>query len=134
MSKEGLAFIHDINSTIGFIKAYSDKIKESAEKLENPNLKEFSDLWIQELNKFSDNIKEKANIILKLSDGYYETTKGIHPDDLGGLLFYIHRHHPVTEEIIYTENELLPILKALGLPDPVWGATLSLEEYNERTK
>lgn len=41
--------------------------------------------------------------------------------ELANLLFKIHSHHPVTEEIIYKEKDLLKLFKKLGFPDPDWG-------------
>ena len=51
------------------------------------------------------------------------------PEELGGLLFNIHQHDEKTEKIIYFEEDLLPILEAIGLPIPVWGKNLTLSEY-----
>lgn len=49
--------------------------------------------------------------------------------ELAGLLFSIHRHDSDTEEIIYKEEDLLPILKAIGLPEPEWGECLTLKQF-----
>lgn len=49
--------------------------------------------------------------------------------ELAGLLFSIHTHDKKTEEIIYKEKDLLPILKAIGLPEPEWGECLTLKQF-----
>ena len=55
----------------------------------------------------------------------------VKPDELGGLLFHIHTHDE-GGKIIYYEEDLLPILKAMGLPDPKWGKNLTIKEYKKR--
>ena len=59
-------------------------------------------------------------------------------EDVGALLFGIHHHYPSDEEhiskkdsekIFYFEEDLLPILKALGLPEPIWGKSKTLDEF-----
>ena len=51
--------------------------------------------------------------------------------ELGALLFGIHHHDERTEKIIYFEEDLLPILLTAGLPEPQWGESMSLDEYNK---
>ena len=58
----------------------------------------------------------------------------VSPEDFAGLLFNIHHHDKKTEEIIYYEKDLLPILRAIGLPEPKWGKCLTLKEYSENKK
>ena len=53
----------------------------------------------------------------------------ITPENLGGLLFNVHHHHPDNEKIIYYEDDILDILRVIGLPDPVWGKNLTLKKY-----
>jgi hypothetical protein len=36
-----------------------------------------------------------------------------------------------SEEIYYSEKDLLPVLEALGLPAPIWGKSLSIEEWKK---
>lgn len=52
--------------------------------------------------------------------------------DLGSLLFHIHEHDEKSEKIVYYEEDLLPMLEALGLPKPEWGGNLSLQEFIEK--
>lgn len=47
---------------------------------------------------------------------------------LGGLLFNIHEHGR-GDKIVYYEEDLLPILKAIGLPEPEWGESISLQDF-----
>jgi len=54
--------------------------------------------------------------------------------ELAGLLFNIHQHDSETGEIIYKEKDLLPILKALGLPEPEWGSCITLEEFTKNDR
>lgn len=53
---------------------------------------------------------------------------------LAGLLFGIHEHNELTEEIYYNEKDLLPILKIFGLPEPDWGESFSLLSFSEDEK
>ncbi len=48
--------------------------------------------------------------------------------ELGSLLFNIH-HHKEDGRIIYLEDDLLPLLKAIGLPEPIWGENMTLEQF-----
>ncbi len=61
-----------------------------------------------------------------------ENPKQISPEDLGGLLFNIHHHIEHDEKnssIIYYEKDILDLLTALGLPQPIWGKNLNIKEY-----
>lgn len=60
--------------------------------------------------------------------------KKITGEELGALLFAIHDHHPETEEIIYNKKDLFPILKAIGLPEPIFGKSMKLKEYLKGSK
>lgn len=51
--------------------------------------------------------------------------------ELAGLLFTIHRHEKPRGNIIYREGELLKILKAIGLPEPEWGISLTIREFKK---
>lgn len=56
-------------------------------------------------------------------------------EDVGALLHGIHRHietEPMSSEIMYSEKDLLPVLEALGLPKPVWGKSLKLDEWKRQ--
>lgn len=55
----------------------------------------------------------------------------ITPEELAGLLHRIHTHDK-KGLIIYPELELLEVLRAIGLPEPKWGVSLTIEEFNER--
>lgn len=60
--------------------------------------------------------------------------KRITGEDFAGLLFSIHHHEKKSEKIIYYEDDLLPILKYLGLPKPKWGISKTLEELKKERK
>lgn len=82
-----------------------------------------------------------------LPDGWGK--KKITGEDVAALLHGIHTHagiihhqidHIISEgtreeideaegKIYYAEDDLLPILKALGLPEPVWKNSVSLDEW-----
>lgn len=53
-------------------------------------------------------------------------------EDLAALLSGIHQHHPATDDLIYFESDLLPVLKAFNLPDPIWGSNITLDEWKKR--
>lgn len=55
-------------------------------------------------------------------------------EELGGLLFNIHKHIGKDGKIIYYEEDLLPILKAIGLPKPKWGDHLTITEFKKKRK
>ena len=61
-------------------------------------------------------------------------TQEVTGEDLASLLFHIHSHDLKTEEIIYYEKDLLPILKALGLPKPIWGDDISVKKWLKNRK
>lgn len=54
--------------------------------------------------------------------------------DVAALLHGIHRHDEKTEEIIYREKDILPVLKALGLPDPKWELSMSVKQWKKYKK
>lgn len=54
--------------------------------------------------------------------------------DVAALLHGIHEHDEKTEEIIYYEKQLLPVLKALGLPEPKWELSMSVKELKKYKK
>ena len=67
--------------------------------------------------------------------------KDITGEQLGGLLFSIRQHEDIGEgnhyipgDIIYREKDLLPILKALGLPEPIFEKNLALKRFFEIEK
>ena len=57
-------------------------------------------------------------------------------EDVAALLHGIHEHMPdgttFAGKIVYYEEDLLPILEALGLPAPVWGKSMSVEEFKKQ--
>lgn len=55
-------------------------------------------------------------------------------EDLGGLLFGIHHHHPCNDKIIYYEDDLIKLLVKLGFPKPKWGKALNINEYETKEK
>lgn len=56
-------------------------------------------------------------------------------EELAGLLFHIHHHDTKKgDKIIYYEDDLLPILKFLGLPSPKWGKAYTIEQLKELRK
>ena len=61
-------------------------------------------------------------------------THEITGEDVAALLHQIHDHDKKTEEIIYYENDLLPVLKALGLPKPVWKDSISVKKWLKNRK
>lgn len=58
----------------------------------------------------------------------------INGKDVAALLHGIHRHDEETEEIVYYEKDLLPVLKALGLPKPEWAMSLSIKQWKKYKK
>jgi hypothetical protein len=52
--------------------------------------------------------------------------------ELGALLFAIHEHESASGDIVYYEEDLLKVLKAIGLPDPEWGECLTVEEFIQK--
>lgn len=52
--------------------------------------------------------------------------------DVAALLSGIHDHHPKTGEIIYHEKDLIPVLKALGLPEPIWEQSMSIKQWEKK--
>lgn len=70
----------------------------------------------------------------------------VSPEELGGLLFGIHDHAanlcvPEGEcedhvknpdEIIYHESDVIELLKTLGFPEPVWGESLTFEQFKAK--
>lgn len=67
-------------------------------------------------------------------------TKEINGEDVAALLHHIHDHHPGEDgvgnggKIIYFEEDLLPVLKALGLPEPIWKKSLSIKQWLKTKK
>ena len=61
-------------------------------------------------------------------------TQEITGEDVAALLHQIHQHDEKTEEIIYYENDLLPVLKALGLPKPIWKDSMTIREWLKSRK
>lgn len=67
----------------------------------------------------------------------------ISAEDLGGLLFGIHDHagnfavlggemgdHVIDPNaVIYREEDIISLLRALGFPEPVWGKIIKIEDY-----
>lgn len=53
-------------------------------------------------------------------------------EDIGSLLDHILSFHDEVGEDIFYKSDLLPILKELGLPEPVWGNTMSLEQFKAK--
>ena len=60
--------------------------------------------------------------------------KKINGEDVAALLHNIHEHHPKNEKIIYYEEDLLPVLKALGLPKPKWKKSLAIEDWKKERR
>lgn len=58
----------------------------------------------------------------------------ITPEDLGGLLFGIHSHAEHEQynpgQIVYREDDIIKLLVKLGFPEPVWGKSIDLDEFN----
>ena len=59
--------------------------------------------------------------------------------DLAALLFTIHTHDEATEKIVYFEEDLLPILEAIGLPKPIWEGSMTegsmtVKEFKKKLK
>lgn len=54
--------------------------------------------------------------------------------EFAALLFAIHEHDEATEKIVYFEEDLLPILKYIGLPEPEWGESITLKEFKKKRK
>lgn len=63
--------------------------------------------------------------------------------DVGALLFGIHEHYPTCkremskehgEKIFYFEEDLLPILKAIGVPEPIWGESKTLDDFLDESE
>lgn len=69
-------------------------------------------------------------------------------EHLGGLLFSIHSHigefvkdkkhlrksmvkNKDGGDIIYKEDDLIEVLKVLGLPEPKWGLCITVDKYKE---
>lgn len=52
--------------------------------------------------------------------------------ELGALLSHIHQHDK-KGKIIYYEDDLLKVLKAIGLPKPEWETSISVGEYINKT-
>lgn len=63
------------------------------------------------------------------------TPEQISGEDVAALLHHIHEHYPGEDgienggKIIYFEDDLLPILEALGLPKPEWKRSISLKKW-----
>jgi hypothetical protein len=55
-------------------------------------------------------------------------------EQIGGMLFTIHQHHPETDEIIYYESDIIKLLKALGHPEPKFGHILEIEDFKKLNK
>lgn len=55
-------------------------------------------------------------------------------EKIGGMLFSIHHHHPETEKIIYYEEDIVKLLKALGHPEPKFGNVLSIKDFKKTYK
>lgn len=55
-------------------------------------------------------------------------------EQLGGMLFSIHHHHPETEKIIYYEEDVVKLLKALGHPEPKFGNVLTIDDFKKQNK
>lgn len=72
--------------------------------------------------------------------------KEISAENLGGLLFSIHRHigefvknekhlrksmikYKDGGDIIYREDDIIKLLVFLGYPEPIWGKSITLAEY-----
>ena len=59
-------------------------------------------------------------------------------EDVASLLHGIHEHDikrsKYTEKIIYFEEDLLPVLEALGLPKPIWKESMSVKEWEKQRR
>ena len=81
--------------------------------------------------------EKKSSVIRGLSMGSEEYLKelfhtpNVTPEDLGGLLFGIHNHHPENEKVIYYEEDIINLLKLFKFPEPVWGKVIKLEDYGK---
>ena len=73
--------------------------------------------------------------------------KEITGEDVGALLHWIHAHYPEKEKghklhidtasggkIIFFEEDLIPVLEALGLPKPVWKHSMSIATWKRLKK
>lgn len=78
----------------------------------------------------------QANNTVNLSQG--ADGKPITGEDVAALLHNIHFHYPdggiFAGKIFYFEEDLLPVLEALGLPAPVWKKSMSVEEWKKSRK
>ncbi len=56
----------------------------------------------------------------------------IPPKDLGGLLFSVHSHAGdlPPDEIVYKESDVVQLLKQFGFPDPEFGESISIADYD----
>lgn len=59
----------------------------------------------------------------------------ISAENLGGLLFGIHSHAEIEndidpEQIVYREEDIIKLLKKLGFPEPVWGKSIDIDSYD----
>lgn len=59
----------------------------------------------------------------------------ITPEELGSMLFVLHEHYPNKKgKIFYYESDLLKLFEAIGIPQPVWGGQLKIEDYLKSKK
>jgi hypothetical protein len=89
----------------------------------------------------NQNKKYWENALEQLSD--YEMVEidikpSITGEDVAALLSNIHEHYPGEEgvhklagKIIYFEEDLLPVLEALGLPAPEWKKSMSVKQWKK---
>lgn len=54
--------------------------------------------------------------------------------ELGGLLCGIHSHADIEgkinpDQIVYREEDIILLLRALGYPEPEWGDMIKLDDY-----
>lgn len=100
------------------------------------------DIWLfltDEKMPKKASIKKKAFLhevsIMLQAIKEHERVKHIKPSstEVAARLFGIHHHLEESKKIYYLEEELLPILKLLGLPDPDRGALTVdiIQQYKE---
>lgn len=76
----------------------------------------------------------EADVLGRSSGGDNNPITG---EDVAALLHHIHEHYPGEDgkglggKIIYFEEDILPVLKALGLPSPIWGKSISIKNWEK---
>ena len=75
--------------------------------------------------------EEVREVETKISLTYNEVSM---EEKIGGMLFSIHHHHPENEKIIYYEEDIIKLLKALGHPEPKFGIVLTIDDFEKQKK